>query len=166
MRPVYPFTSLTEAKFSEFVTVEPPETWRNSHTAVLQFPSPYIFFADAPATIEQFHPSLVASSAMNWRVIPGKFDIYSWQRPLNWGVEWDTSLGDLIIRVGEPQYFLKFSEPILERQAIELIECEFTKALEDRLRLSRGITGIRKGTIPLMKKAGKLREGRSLIKEK
>ena len=166
LRPVYPFTSLSESKFSEFITVEPPDTWRNSHTATLQFPSPYTFFSDTPATVEQFHPSLAASTAMNWRVIPGKFDIYSWQRPLNWGIEWDTNLGDLIIRAGEPQYFVKFSEPKADGCPIELIECEFTKALEERMKLSRGITGIRKGTVPLMKKAGKLRDGQSLIKKR
>ena len=36
-------------------------------------------------------------TTLNWRVIPGNFDIYSWQRPLNWAFEWDTRLGDLTI---------------------------------------------------------------------
>ena len=84
IKPVYPFTSISEAKFRELVTIEPQETWTNSHTVALQIPSPYLFFSDTPATIEQFQPSLVQTSNMNWRVIPGKFDIYSWQRPLNW----------------------------------------------------------------------------------
>lgn len=166
IRPVYPFTSLTQSKFNEFITIEPPETWRNSHTIALQFPSPYIFFADEPATIEQFHPSLVATTKMNWRVIPGKFDIYSWQRPLNWGIEWDTNLGDLIIRAGEPQYFVKFVGSNADSHPIELVECELTKKLDDRMKLSRGITGIRKGTTLLMKKAGKLRDGQILIKKR
>jgi hypothetical protein len=163
IKPVYPFTSLSEFKFRELVTIEPLETWSNSHTVVLQIPSPYLFFADTPAFIEQFHPSLVTSTAMNWRVIPGKFDIYSWQRPLNWAIQWDTSLGDLIIRSGEPIYFVKFTDGNNKLVSVELVECEMTKEINERLLLSRGITGIRKGVTPLITKAGNNRNGLTLI---
>ena len=163
IKPVYPFTSISEAKFREFVTVEPRETWSNSHTVALQIPSPYLFFSDSPVTIEQFHPSLVQTSTMNWRVIPGKFDIYSWQRPLNWAIEWDTNLGDFVIRPGEPLYFIKFCDIEKGYAPVELIECEMTQEIKERLRLSRGITGIRKGLVPLMKKAGDIRANKNLI---
>jgi hypothetical protein len=46
---------------------------------------------------------------------------------------------------------------------VELIECEMTKEIKERLRLSRGITGIRKGLVPLMKKAGDIRANKNLI---
>lgn len=75
LQPVYPFTSLTPERFREFISVELPGSWRNSKTVVLQFPSPYVFVADEPASIEQFSPSLSEVQAMNWRVIPGQFDI-------------------------------------------------------------------------------------------
>jgi hypothetical protein len=163
IKPVYPFTSISEAKFREFITVEPRETWSNSHTVALQIPSPYLFFSDTPATIEQFHPSLAQTSTMNWRVIPGKFDIYAWQRPLNWAIEWDTNLGDFVIRPGEPLYFIKFFDMQSGYEPVELVECEMTKEIKERLRLSRGITGIRKGLVPLMKKAGDARLNIKLI---
>ena len=163
IKPVYPFTSISEAKFRELVTIEPQETWTNSHTVALQIPSPYLFFSDIPATIEQFQPSLVQTSNMNWRVIPGKFDIYSWQRPLNWSIEWDTQHGDLVIRSGEPLYFIKFCGINDSYGSVELIECDMTQEIKDRLRLSRGITGIRKGLVPLMAKAGISRSNTKLI---
>lgn len=100
---------------------------------------------------------------MNWRVIPGKFDVYAWQRPLNWAIEWDTSAGDLVIRAGEPQYFVKFADSHSGNCSPELIECKLTPELEERLLLSRGITGIRKGVTPLMKRAGDLRNDQTLI---
>jgi len=152
--------------FRQFVTVEPIDSWRNMTTVTLQIPSPYVFFADKPVTIEQSHPSLTNVSGMNWRVIPGKFDIYSWQRPLNWAIEWDTGFGDLVIRVGEPLYFLKFTEISSGTHDADLVECEMTPQLIQRLNLSRGITGIRKSTLPLMKKAGSLRSATKLIKKK
>ena len=46
---------------------------------------------------------------------------------------------------------------------MELIECEMTQEIKERLRLSRGITGIRKGLGPLMKKAGGMRANINLI---
>lgn len=166
IQPVYPFTSLNEQKIQQMLVVEPPDTWRNSHTVVLQLPSPYLFFSDSPTAIEQFHPSVADTTSMNWRVVPGEFDIYSWQRPLNWSIEWDTNLGDLIIRVGEPLYFCRFKEPNSSNPSVDLIECEFTNQLQERLHLTRGITSVRKGIGPLMKRAGKLRSGQSLIKKK
>ena len=164
VKPVYPFTSIADEKFRELVVLEPPETWRDVHTVTLQVPSPYLFFTDVPATVEQFQPSLAATTAMNWRVIPGKFDIYAWQRPLNWAIEWDTNLGDLRIRAGEPLYFLKFQAIGQVDANIELIECELTPTLLERLQLSRGITGIRRGLTPLMRKAGQKRLNISLLK--
>jgi hypothetical protein len=48
-------------------------------------------------------------------------------------------------------------------EPVELVECEMTKEIKERLRLSRGITGIRKGLVPLMKKAGDARLNIKLI---
>ncbi len=164
VQPVYPFSSLSEALFRQFLTVEPIESWRDPRLVVLQFPSPYLFFADEPVCIEQFFPSLATNVGANWQVVPGNFDIYSWQRPLNWAIEWDSSLGDFEIRAGDVQYFVRFSSMSSGSHHCELIECEITSELQERLRLSQGVTGIRKSTVPLMKKAGALRAGKSLIK--
>jgi hypothetical protein len=46
---------------------------------------------------------------------------------------------------------------------VKLVECEITKEIKERLRLSRGVTGIRKGLVPLMKKAGDKRLDIKLI---
>jgi hypothetical protein len=162
-QPVYPFTTLSESKFLEFLIIEPVDSWRNSYIPAIQFPSPYVFFTDVPATIEQFTPTLANSSSMNWRVIPGKFNIYDWQRPLNWAIEWDTRQGDLIIRTGEPLYFVKFTELSSNSNEVELVNEPLTEIIQERLRLSRGITGIRKSTLPLMKKTGETRAGKKLI---
>lgn len=166
IKPVYPFSSLSEEMFRQFVSVEPVDSWLTAKTIALQLPSPYLFFADSPVSMEQFHPALTSVSSMNWRVIPGKFDIYAWQRPLNWAIEWDSTLGDLIIRAGEPQYFVRFRESSRGSHEADLVECDFTPKLKARLSLSQGITGIRKSTVPLMKKAGSLRAGKSLMKKK
>ena len=71
-----------------------------------------------------------------------------------------------MIKVGEPLYFIKFCDSNTGYAPVELIECEITKEIKERLRLSRGITGIRKGIVPLMKKAGDKRAKINLIPNK
>ncbi len=102
---------------------------------------------------------------MNWRVIPGKFDIYAWQRPLNWAVEWDTSLDDLIIKAGEPIYFVKFSSVSRIASIVNLVEITMNPEIEERLKMSRGITSIRKGLVPIMKNQSASRGQVKLIKK-
>src|SRR5574337_250826 len=79
-QPVYPFTSLSPNKVAEFVKIEPKSSWRTPDVLVLQIPSPYVFFADDPIIIKQDPVQLVTPSSHSWRLIPGKFNIYDWQR--------------------------------------------------------------------------------------
>jgi len=166
VRPVYPFTSIAEELIPELVSIEPPSSWRSKRFLVFQIPSPYVFFSDEKLFLEQSHPLLTDQSAFNWRVVPGKFDIYAWQRPLNWAVEWDTDLGDFEIRVGEPQYILRFysltDAPV---QKISLIKQNLSTEINERIKLTTGITKIRKGVSPLFEKSSQLRSGIKFIKD-
>jgi hypothetical protein len=158
--PVYPFTSLTEEIAKIFIKIEPQETWNSTSTAVVQIPSPYVFVSDHKILIEQFSPELSKKSKMNWRVVPGKFDIYAWQRPLNWAFEWDLSCGDFEIRAGEPQYNIRFlpQEHPLENCKISLEKLELNKSIGERLALTRDVAKIRRGTSQLFSKAAQLRK--------
>lgn len=163
--PVYPFTSLTEEIAKIFIKIEPQETWNSSTTAVVQIPSPYVFISDHKILIEQFSPELSRKSKMNWRVIPGKFDIYAWQRPLNWAFEWDLSCGDFEIRAGEPQYNIRFlpQEQPLENCKISLEKLEINKSISERLALTRDVAKIRRGTAQLFSKAAQLRQNKKFL---
>lgn len=69
---------------------------------------------------------------------------------MNWAVEWYPDAGDLIIKSGEPLYYLSFENPEGPPAAsIDLIECELTKELESRLKETRGVTAIKRGVTPL-----------------
>lgn len=165
VRAVYPFTSLTEAKVQEFVTIEPQSTWREPKVIALQMPSPYVFYSDVPVTMAQFHPALVNSSSTGWQLIQGQFDIYRWQRPLNWAVEWNFENGDLIVRAGEPIYFVRFMAPSGSAfESVELVKLPVTEDLDDRLKMTRGITALRRGTHSLFERAGDMRRGKVLVK--
>lgn len=154
LTPVYPFTSIAPARLSEYLRLEPKESWRSDSVPALQFPSPYLFISDDPMEVEQFSPSLIETTNMNWRVIPGRFNIYGWQRPLNWAIEWDTKCGDLIIKQGEPLYFLRFFNKSQQTIGnINLVNIELTEELKERLSSTAGVTGLRRGLVPVMQKA-------------
>lgn len=150
IRPVFPFTSLTQAKVQELVKVEPRSSWRDSQAVVIQIPSPYLFFADEPAVLRQDPVQLSTPTSHSWRLIPGKFNIYDWQRPMNWAVEWYPQAGDFIIKAGEPLYYVSFENPEgPPPSSVDLIECDLTPELENRLKETRGVTSMRRGIKPL-----------------
>lgn len=166
IQPVYPFTSLTEQKVQELIKIEPRSTWRSPDVVVLQMPSPYLFFADQPVVLRQDPCLLTTPTSLSWRQIPGKFNIYDWQRPLNWACEWFVSAGDLIIKAGEPLYFVSFESVHGESVAsVDLVQQSLTPELRERLALSRNIVSMRKGVVPLISKAGELRNGQIFIEE-
>ena len=165
--PVFPGTSLSESKLASFLTVEPFESWPNQHTVVLQMKCPYIFFADEPTVVEQFGAAVSSFSNLNWRLIPGSFDIFAWQRPLNWAIEWDTRCGDLIIKQGDPLYFLRFFNG--KGQCIDnisLMNIELTPEIKERLNSTTGVTGLRRGLLPVMNRAIEERESSLMIPKK
>lgn len=165
IKPVYPFTSVAQPILRKLLTVEDPRTWRHSTRPIVQIVSPFVFYADEPVLIEQFDSSLSDRSKLNWRIIPGKFDIYAWQRPVNWAFEWDTTSGDFEIRLGETQYCVKFTatDRALSNQAVTLEKRELTAKLKERLQESAGISKVRRGTMALLKSASGNRSSIKLL---
>jgi len=117
--------------------------------------------------VEQSSTELSNISKLNWRVIPGKFDIYAWQRPLNWAFEWDFSCGDFEIRVGEPQYKVRFFSTAIPvgNYSIKLQKISLDEKIINRLELTKDISKVRKGTLQLFKRAAELRKNENFIKK-
>jgi len=163
--PVYPFTTVNEAKLEAMFRLEPREIWRSIDIPLVQMPSPYCFVADEPIEIEQCPPIFAETTSLNWRLISGKFDIYGWQRPLNWAFEWDSKCGDLMIKLGEPLYYVRFydkSGSLIPNP--DLLQISLTEELRTRLNASSGVTALQRGTAALIKKSAEERS-KSLISE-
>lgn len=157
--PIYPATTLNEVKLGEMFRLEPRETWRDEHLPVVQFPSPYVFVADEQVDVEQIMPAVGQLARLNWRLVPGRFNIYAWQRPLNWAFEWDVRNGDLTVRLGDPLYWVRFydkSGAIIEDP--ELIPITPSALLLERMRSFSGVTAVQRGTARLMITAAKSRK--------
>lgn len=152
--PVYPFTSINESKLKEILRLEPRDVWRSTDVPLLQIPSPYFFVTDDPIEIEQSPPIFSDTTTLNWRPLSGKFNIHGWHRPLNWAFEWDTKCGDLVVKMSEPIYYVRFYDS--ENRLIsnpELKKIPLTEELRERLNSTAGVTAIQRGTSNLIRKA-------------
>lgn len=159
--PVYPFTTLSEGRFREIVRIEPRESWQSDDRPVIQMASPYVFVADEKIEVEQISPIMGNPTRINWRVIPGRFDIYGWQRPLNWAFEWDALGGDLMVRMGEPLYYLRFfSQGGAQIINPNLVKIEPSDELRKRMIEFSGVSGVRRGTQKLINEYSAKRQGK------
>ena len=166
LTPIYPQTSIQPARLRDLIILEPSDTWPSKRRPVLQIPSPYLFVSDVHVEMEQLHPFLAPTTQLNWRLIPGRFNIFGWQRPLNWAIEWDVDAGDLVIKAGEPLYFLRFyDEEGRSLKEINLLQIEFSRELADRVSMTAGVTSIRRGMVPVMERAAQTRSKKLVIKK-
>ena len=161
--PVYPFTSIHDTLIKKLIMIEHPSTWRKSNTITIQVPSPYVFFSDQLVLMEQSQPMLTNQTKLNWRVIPGMIDIYSWQRPLNWAFEWDLTTGDFILHNNEPIYALRFFDGNKHLNNIDLVEYPMSQKLKQQLTLTNGIAKVKKGLMPYFEKAKQKRKKLKLL---
>lgn len=161
LTPIYPETTLGQNRLAEFLRLEPSNIWRSRDFPVIQFPSPYLFVADEPIDVEQCLPFLADNTKFNWRLIPGRFNIHGWHRPLNWAIEWDTTSGDLFIKQGEPLYYIKFYDVAGARiDSPKLVKVPLTDEIKKSLISAIGVSGIQRGTSKLIHQASKNRTGK------
>ena len=151
--PVFPFTSINDSLIKALIQVEHPSTWRKNNLVTIQVPSPYVFFSDEMIYMEQSHPMLTDQTKLNWRVIPGIIDIYSWQRPMNWAFEWDISTGDFVINANEPIYSIRFFSKSKNTTSVDLKEYQMNKKIREQLALTSGIAKVKRGIKPYFEKA-------------
>lgn len=149
----------------KFVQLMDPAIWRSPDVPVIQLSSPYVFFSDEVAYLQQLAPSL-DSGHLNWPglLIPGRFPIQNWMRPLNWAFEWVDVNRTVRLRQGQPLYYVQFET---ERPAdkINLVRAQIT---DDVRRFQKGASGAPKfvsNTFRLMDVAAKRRKKKLLVPE-
>jgi len=107
IRPLYPDTEVEESRIPTLIAIEPRKLWLNLDTPILQIKMPYVFCSDSPVWINQLEaPSRRVMKS--WSLIQGRFDIYSWQRPLNFAAQWFNINEDFYIKRGEPLFQISF----------------------------------------------------------
>lgn len=146
---------------SLFVVVNKKE-WRDPNRPILQFMTPYTFLADEAVTINQL-PPFYHYGGHEWPglLIGGRFPIDVWPRGLTWAFEWYDTSKDLVIKRGEPWFYVVFETPDPSRK-IRLFEAENTPALKEYTAGIKGVTNFVSRTFSLFSVA-KSRRPKTLL---
>src|SRR3546814_18148992 len=91
----------------------------------------------------------------------GRFPIDIWPRPLQWAFEWHDTEKDLILRRGEPLFYVRFDGPD-PAAPTRLIEAKKTPELERYMASIPGVTEIVGQNYSLFKTARERRPARVL----
>ncbi|MES2983587.1 MAG: hypothetical protein V4735_00160 [Pseudomonadota bacterium] len=137
--------------------------WRDPNRPILQFMTPYVFLADEAVTINQL-PPFYHPTGTPWPglLIGGRFPIDVWPRGLVWAFEWYDTSKDLIIKRGEPWFYVSF-ETIDPSRRVRLVEAENTPALTEYMNGIKGVTNYVNRTFSLFNVAKERRPKTLLV---
>ncbi|MEO1252148.1 MAG: hypothetical protein AAFW81_07375 [Pseudomonadota bacterium] len=114
----------------DLLVMHPVKEWRHPDRPLIQIFSPYIFLADDPCYIVQTAPYLHYFPQQRPGVqMGGRFPIHIWPRPVSWGFEWHDVTKPLVLKRGEPWFYVRF-ETENPSARVRLIEQERTEELD------------------------------------
>jgi hypothetical protein len=127
---ISPGTRLDEDLIRDHVFLMEPDFWRDPNIPVLQMKCPYLFICDEEAYLTQ-SPPFLDYKRDRWPglVVTGRFQFDVWPRVLSWAFEWYDLSKDLILRKGEPWFYVMF-EGSKPSESIELLEAIDTPDLQ------------------------------------
>ena len=101
----------------------------------------YVFITDKPCNITilpPFNNKEYVNYDSNTRVVSGLFNIYDWQRPLSYAIEWFDTSKDLIIKTGQPLFYIMFnSEKLDDNFELKYMETKKLYDLIDKCIIAR-----------------------------
>jgi len=147
----------------QMVVFQPQEEWRDPNRPVLQILTTYIFVSDDPVFVNQYPPFLNYTDSPRPGVqINGRFPIDIWPRTLQWAFEWHDLSKDLILKRGEPLFYVQFEGPD-PAAPVRLIEAKRTPELMSHIESITGVTEFVSQTYTLFKNARERRPERLLF---
>jgi hypothetical protein len=158
-------SSIRPQQFSQMVMAVHPSEWRHPQRPLIQVMTPLLFVADEPVWLTQL-PAFYhrAQPSLPGLMIGGRFPIHIWPRELVWAFEWHDTTQDLIIRRGDPWFYLNFETEDPSRH-VRLVEAEMTGPLRDYTSGMRGVTNYVGRTFSLFATA-RARRPRTLLTPK
>jgi hypothetical protein len=148
--------------FSQMLVIMPQHEWRQSQRPVIQLSTPYIFVADEPVYVNQFPPFLHHGVQRPGLQLCGRYPIDVWPRQLMWAFEWHDLSKDLVIKRGEPWFYVRF-ETADPAASVRLVEAENTPELQAYIASITDVTNYVNQTFSLFKTARERRPERLLV---
>lgn len=158
-------STIRPQQFSQMVMAVHPSEWRHPDRPLIQVMTPLLFVADEPVWMSQL-PAFYhrASPPLPGVMLGGRFPIHIWPRELVWAFEWHDTSSDLIIRRGDPWFYVSFETDDPSRH-VRLVEAEMTEPLKAYTNGMRGVTNYVSRTFTLFNTA-RSRRPKSLLTPK
>jgi hypothetical protein len=142
--------------------VSEPE-WRYPDRPTLQLALPYVFIADEPVYVTQLGTfAHYRPDPLPGTIFGGRFPINLWPRPLMWAFEWHDTAKDLVLKRGDPWFYVNF-ETLPADRAVTLVKAEMTPELKEYTAQITGAVNYVNQTFSLFKTAEK-RRPKTLLK--
>jgi hypothetical protein len=149
-------------KLNEVLTLVSEAEWRHPDRPTIQLHLPYCFIADEPVWITQLGTfAHYRRDPIPGTIFGGRFQMNLWPRPLMWAMEWHDTARDLVLRRGEPLFYLQFEHDGPDRP-VQLVEAERTPELAAYMEKISGVVSYVNQTFSLMRSAEALRPARLL----
>jgi hypothetical protein len=154
---------IRQKHLGEIVTLTAENEWRYPARPTLQIALPYIFVADEPVYISQVPPFFhLLDEPWPGTLFCGRFPIHVWPRPLMWAFEWHDTAKDLILKRGDPWFYVHL-ETTPQDRGVALVEAERTPELISYVRSISGVVKSTNQTFSLFGTAAK-RRPKTLLK--
>ncbi len=150
-------------KLGEVLSLTNEAEWRFPDRPTLQLTLPYCFIAD-----EMVFASEIGAFAhyrpdpLPGTIFGGRFPLSIWPRPLMWAFEWHEPAKDLILKRGEPLFYVQF-EGVDPSRPVQLVEAERTPELTAYMDKIGGVVNYVNQTFGLFKAAESLRPKKLLV---
>jgi hypothetical protein len=159
---LYDKSPIRPEALAQMVVFQPQTEWRHPNRPVLQLMTSYIFVSDDPVYVNQYPPFLHYMPNTRPGVqINGRFPIDIWPRALQWAFEWHDMSKELILKRGEPLFYVYFEGPD-PSASVRLIEAKRTPELMSHIDSITGVTEYVSQTYSLFKNARERRPERLL----
>jgi len=157
-------SSIEAPAAKKLVISMPPENWRTPERPVVQIQTPYLFIADELVYINQTPPLFHFPDPPRPGIqICGRFPIDVWPRKLSWAMEWVDLEQDLVLKRGEPWFYVTF-ETMDPSRGLRLIEAASTPELEEYRRGAKAVVSYVSQAFSLFPTARSRRPKKLLVK--
>ncbi len=150
-------------KLGEVLTLVNEAEWRFPDRPTVQLHLPYCFIADEMVYITQLDAfAHYRRQPLPGTIFGGRFPLNLWPRPLMWAFEWHEPEKDLILKRGDPLFYVQFEAQGPDRP-IQVVEAERTAELVTYMEQISGVVNYVNQTFGLMKSAEAMRPERLLV---
>ena len=151
------------SKLNQVLTLVNEVEWRYPDRPTLQLSLPYCFIADEPVYLTQLGTfAHYRRDSLPGTIFGGRFPVSVWPRPLMWAFEWHEPERDLILKRGEPLFYVQFEATGPERP-VQLVEAVKTPELLAYLEKISGVVNYVNQTFGLFKAAEAIRPAKLLV---